>query len=95
MPEINYHMLLAKRIKEIRKSRGYTQKYMADNLGISQPAYSHYEHEAANCTFATIVKIAEILKVSIPFLTDIYSEIYDEDVWYSTLKYKREQSYTL
>jgi transcriptional regulator with XRE-family HTH domain len=81
-------MLLAKRIKEIRKSKGLTQKYMADNLGISQPAYSHYEHEAANCTFATIIKISEILGVSIPFLTDIYSEIYEEDLWLMSMKYK-------
>lgn len=83
-------MLLAKRIKEVRKSKGLTQKYMADQLGISQPAYSHYEHEAANCTFATITRIAEILRVSIPFLTDIHSEIYEEDLWLISMKYKNK-----
>lgn len=83
-------MLLAKRIKEIRRSKGFTQKDMADKLGISQPAYSHYEHEAANCTFGTVMKIAEILGVSIPFLTDIYSDIYEEDLWLINLRYKNK-----
>jgi transcriptional regulator with XRE-family HTH domain len=78
-------MLLAQRIKTIRKIKLKTQEQISLKLGISQPAYSQYEREASNCTFTTIVKIAEALECSIPFLTDIHSKIYDEKEWYESI----------
>lgn len=74
-------MLLAKRIKAIREFKGFTQLEMSIKLGIEQATYSGYETEAGNLKFLTIVKIAEALECSIPFLTDIYSTVYDYSIW--------------
>jgi transcriptional regulator with XRE-family HTH domain len=78
-------MLLAKRIKEIRKAKGLIQDEIADLLDIEQSTYNGYENEAGNLKFTTIVKIAEALKCSLPFLVDIHSQVYDEDVWKKTM----------
>jgi transcriptional regulator with XRE-family HTH domain len=82
-------MLLAKRIKMIRKHKMKTQDEICFKIGITQPAYSQYENEAANMTFGTIIKIAEALEVPIPFLTDIYSEHVDYDTWRNDLKARK------
>jgi transcriptional regulator with XRE-family HTH domain len=74
-------MLLAKRLRMIRKEKMKTQEEICLKIGITQPAYSQYENEAANMTFATIMRIAEALEVPIPFLTDIYSETYKLEDW--------------
>jgi transcriptional regulator with XRE-family HTH domain len=79
-------MLLAKRIRMIRKQKMKTQEEICQIIGITQPAYSQYENEAANMTFGTIIKIAEALEVPIPFLTDIYSEHTDYDAWRNDLQ---------
>lgn len=77
-------MILAKRIKNIRIAKGLSQQLVSDRLHVSQSTYSGYETEAGNLEFTTIVKIAEALECSIPFLTDIYSSNVDEGIW-STL----------
>lgn len=74
-------MLLAKRIKLIRKSKALTQEQMAFRLKISQPAYAQFESEKSNCTFETITKIAQVFKCSVPFITDVKSNIVNELEW--------------
>lgn len=74
-------MLLAKRIKLIRKSKAITQEQMALKLKISQPAYAQFESEKSNCTFDTINKIAHVFKCSVPFITDVKSTLVDELEW--------------
>lgn len=64
-------MLLAKRIAAIRKNRGLTQMEMADRLDISQSSYARYEKSASNLRFKTIIKIAEVLDVSVGYLCSI------------------------
>jgi transcriptional regulator with XRE-family HTH domain len=78
-------MLLAKRIKNIRIYKGLSQQSLSEKLGIEQSSYSGYEREAGNLKFLTIVKIAEALECSIPFLTDIYSTEFDENIWLLSL----------
>jgi transcriptional regulator with XRE-family HTH domain len=74
-------MLLAKRIKSIREHKGFTQKQVAESIGIEQATYSGYEREAGNLKFNTIVKIANALNCSISFLVDINTVSVDEDEW--------------
>lgn len=74
-------MLLSKRIKAIRLYRGFSQIEIANKLNIDQSTYSGYEREAGNLQFNTVVKIAEALECSIPFLTDIHSDMIDELKW--------------
>lgn len=77
-------MLLGQRIKHIRLNKGLSQQAVSNKLGIEQSTYSGYESEAGNLQFNTIVKIAEALNCSIPFLTDIYSVETNEDMWETT-----------
>jgi transcriptional regulator with XRE-family HTH domain len=79
-------MLLAKRIKAIREYRGITQIELSDKLDIEQSTYSGYEREAGNLKFTTIIRIAEALECSVPFLTDVDSEIYDYTIWKSAIR---------
>jgi transcriptional regulator with XRE-family HTH domain len=91
-------MLLAKRIKLIRKSKGLTQEQMAFKLKISQPAYAQFESEKSNCTFDTISKIAQVFKCSVPFITDVKSTFVHELEWETEfankilLKHKTQKS---
>jgi|SRR5690625_1681151 len=51
------------KIRKIRELRGYTQNYMACQLGISQRTYSKIEREDTKLDWATIRHIATILKL--------------------------------
>jgi transcriptional regulator with XRE-family HTH domain len=78
-------MLLSRRIKAIRLHKGFSQIEMANKLEIDQSTYCGYEREAGNLKFNTVVKIADALECSIPFLTDIHSDIIDELKWKASL----------
>ena len=53
------------RIKEIRKSKGLSQKDVADAIGVTQSQYSRYESGATNIPGDMLPKIADVLKVSV------------------------------
>ncbi|MCG9880254.1 MAG: helix-turn-helix domain-containing protein [Bacteroidia bacterium] len=74
-------MLLSARIKGIRINKKLSQADVSNRLQIEQSTYSGYENEAGNLKFNTVVKIAEALDCSIPFLTDITSSIMNETEW--------------
>ncbi len=73
-------MELARRIKTIRMARGKSQQDMADFIGISQPTYSSFERKAGNCSYYTLLKIAEALEVSLPFLLDVKNNNFIENI---------------
>jgi len=79
-------MLLAKRIKAIREKSGFTQRQIMERIGVEQSTYSGYETEAGNLKFLTVVKLAEALQCSVPFLTDIHSTMVDENDWVNAFK---------
>lgn len=51
-----------------RKQEGLTQKKIAEIINVSQQSYSDYENEKTNPDLTTLVKIADVLKVSIDYL---------------------------
>ncbi|QQR97065.1 MAG: helix-turn-helix transcriptional regulator [Sphingobacteriales bacterium] len=53
----------ALRIKKIREFRNFTQQYMADQLDISQNAYSKIENGTTKITIDRLEKIAQLLDV--------------------------------
>jgi transcriptional regulator with XRE-family HTH domain len=53
----------ALRIKKIREFRNFTQQYMADQLDISQNAYSKIENGTTKITIDRLEKIANLLNV--------------------------------
>lgn len=65
---------MGNRIKEIRKSKGITQKELAEKLGITPQAVSQFEKSKSDkFNFSTLKNIAEALECSIQDLVDIDS----------------------
>ena len=56
---------IARNIKQIRELKSFTQEYMAQELGISQPAYVKIEQGFTVLKIDRLLKIAEILEVDI------------------------------
>lgn len=56
---------IGKRIKEIRKQKGLTQKELGIRLGVSQAVIAQYESGKRNPKIETLRRIAEVLNVPI------------------------------
>lgn len=61
-------MEFSERLKNLRKQAHLTQVDVAEKLGISQPAYASWERGAKKPTQDNLVKIAQILNVSVDYL---------------------------
>ncbi|MCY7036806.1 helix-turn-helix domain-containing protein [Streptococcus salivarius] len=71
-------MEFSERLKDLRKQVGLTQVDVAEKLGISQPAYASWERGVKKPTQENLVKIAQILNVSVDYLVGNSEEITDE-----------------
>ena len=60
--------IFRKNIYELRKLNRFTQREVAQRLGISQPSYIRYENGSAEPTLENFVKIADLYDVSVDFL---------------------------
>ena len=60
--------VFCERLIEQRKLNNYTQRQIADMLGIKQPSYIRYEKGDSEPSFENLVKLADIFDVSIDFL---------------------------
>lgn len=61
-------MRFNERLNSIRKSKGFTAQYMADNLCINIRSYRAYESSDRMPNLDTLTKIADILDVSTDYL---------------------------
>lgn len=57
--------MYVERIAQYRKSKGLTQKQMADKLGIAQVNYGKIENGKTELTLSKLAKISNILDVNI------------------------------
>ena len=77
---MNFSQLL----KSIRMEKGFSQKEIAEKLGVSQPSYAQYENGKRNPKAETIKKIADALGVSIeeinPDLGNLSMEIVKKEI---------------
>ena len=71
-------MEFSERLKDLRKQAGLTQVDVAEKLGISQPAYASWERGVKKPTQENLVKIAQILNVSVDYLVGNSDEKSDE-----------------
>ena len=60
--------IFRKNIYELRKLNRFTQREVAQRLGISQPSYIRYENGSAEPTLENLVKIADLYDVSVDFM---------------------------
>ncbi|MCJ8014401.1 helix-turn-helix transcriptional regulator [Paenibacillus sp. KQZ6P-2] len=56
------------RIAELRDQRGWTQEELAQSLGITRAALSHYEKNRRKPDFEILTKLADKFEVSIDYL---------------------------
>ncbi len=59
---------LASRLIELRKSKGLTQKNLADYLGIAPVSWQRFEYGTAKPKLENIISIADFFDVSIDYL---------------------------
>lgn len=57
--------LLAAKLVELRQSRGISQKEIADYLGITREAYSHYERNTREPNLEMMMKLAKFYQIEI------------------------------
>ncbi len=60
--------MFPKRLNQLRKIRGYTAQNMADLLELALRSYQFYESGKRSPNLDTLVRIADILDVSIDYL---------------------------
>lgn len=56
------------RMKQIRRSKGISQDFIADELGVTQASYSKWENNKTRPSYETLCQIASLLGVSVPYL---------------------------
>lgn len=61
-------MLFSERLKTLRKEKKLTQKELAEQIGISQKSYSHWETGKNEPSFENLIKLADLLEVSLDWL---------------------------
>lgn len=59
------------RIKKLRKDKNLTQKTVAEYLGISQSAYSHYENGERRVPTYVLIDLAEYYNTSIDYIMSL------------------------
>lgn len=71
-------MEFSERLKKLRKDTGLTQVDVASKLGISQQAYASWERGIKKPTQENLVKIAQVLDVTVDYLVGNSEEKTDE-----------------
>lgn len=67
---------IQKRLKETRKQKGFTQKKIADLLGVTQQTYQQIEAGSTqDMRVSTLIKLCELLEISSDWLLDIKKPI--------------------
>ena len=65
---MRYEILKFENIRSLRQDNGYTQKQIAQMLGISQNTYSQYEIGVLNYPVDVLMKLADFYQVSVDYL---------------------------
>ena len=60
--------IFCERLLALRKVYGYTQRQVAQMLGISQPSYIRYENGTAQPSLESLSALADIFDVSADYL---------------------------
>jgi len=73
-------MNIGSNIKQIRELRKYSQEYVAQELGITQPSYARIESGATIPKIDRLQRIAEILEIDMSFLlntTNVFNLVFN------------------
>ncbi|HWB61939.1 MAG TPA: helix-turn-helix transcriptional regulator [Chitinophagales bacterium] len=73
-------MTISDRIRKIREYRGLKQVAVANEMHISQQAYSWLERKSGNIKVETLKRFCDVMKVDLPFLLANQIPITDENM---------------
>ena len=62
-------MKFYERLRELRKASPFTQKTIADELGISVTAYQYYESCENQPSIENLIKLCDMFNVTLDYLT--------------------------
>ena len=60
--------MFGKRLREVRMLRHFTQQQLADLLNIALRSYQKYEQGEREPSYNTLIRVADILDVSVDYL---------------------------
>lgn len=73
-------MSLSERIRKIREYRGLKQVVVAQEMKITQQAYSWLETKSGNIKVETLKRFCDVMKVDLPFLMATDIPVNDENM---------------
>lgn len=59
---------LGSKLKEARLQAGFTQAFVANRLGVSQPVYQRFEKGIYECSYEQLKVLCDLLDVSADYL---------------------------
>lgn len=77
------------KLKEIRTTKGFTQKELAEKVGVDTSSISKYETGVAEPSYDVLMKLSRVLGVSIDSFSDVEVEIDTNDTEQEILEYLR------
>lgn len=54
----------SEKLIELRKQNKYTQKFVAEKLGLSKRQYAYFEYGNFTCDYQHVIKLCELYNVS-------------------------------
>lgn len=63
-------LTMGDRLKELRRERSLSQEIVAQSIGITRSAYSHYEINNRQPVYETLIKLAAFFEVTTDFIID-------------------------
>lgn len=80
------------KIKEARKEKGYNHENMAQELGISQSAYTNLENNESKLSIERLIKLSEILdKPTYYFFKATPNNIYNQNLAENSVGYQQHR----
>ena len=67
---MRYEMMKYENIRSLRIDNGYTQRQIAEQVGVSQNTYSQYEIGVLNYPLEAVGRLADLYGVSVDYLMD-------------------------
>lgn len=63
-------LTMGDRLKELRQQRSLSQEIVAQSIGITRSAYSHYEINNRQPVYETLIKLASFFEVTTDYIID-------------------------
>ncbi len=71
--EIDLKKQIGERLKESRKTAGYSQQQIAEIMGMTQQQYSRFENGIFELNYAQIIKLCTLYDISADYLFGLKS----------------------